>query len=207
VLEKLSAPRRWSRNKHGEPTDDPTLPGDAGLNWSERLGAAFTELCEHLPTNGLGRSGIGLLVHIDHDHLLSRLGGASLDTGTRTSAGQVRRLACEAGIIPAVLGGDSQVLDLGRSRRLHSDAQRQALSISHDTCAAEGCERPFVWCEIHHQRPWSEGGHTDLDTALPLCGWHHHKTHDPRYTMQILDTREARFRLRRRPTRVSDRVA
>lgn len=207
ALETLSAPRRLSRDKAGRPVSDETVPGQSGHNRSEALGAAFTELCEHLPTDRLARSGIGILVHIDHDRLLDKLGGATLDTGTRISAGQARRLACEAGIIPAVLGGESQVLDLGRARRLHSDAQRQALAIRYESCAAEGCERPFAWCEVHHPTPWSEGGATDLDNAVPLCGWHHGRAHDPRYTWTMLETGEIRFRLERRPARISDRAA
>ena len=55
-------------------------------------------------------------------------GVGTLGDGTRTSAGEVRRLACTAGILPAVLGGNSEVLDLGRTRRLFSAAQRKALA-------------------------------------------------------------------------------
>lgn len=88
TLERLSAPRRWGRNKAGEPVTDPTLPGDGpGLNWSEQMGAAFIELLEHLPTKGLGRSGVTAMAHIEHQHLLDGLASAGLDTGARTSAG------------------------------------------------------------------------------------------------------------------------
>ena len=69
-------------------------------------------------------------------------------------------------------------LDLGRERRLHTKAQRIALSGIHDTCAAEGCERPFAWTEIHHPESWARGGRTDLDNALPLCGWHRRRAHE-----------------------------
>ena len=49
-----------------------------------------------------------------------------------------------------------------------------ALATRYDECAAEGCDRPFAWTEIHHLRPWEAGGLTDLDNAAPLCGTHHH---------------------------------
>ena len=39
-------------------------------------------------------------------------------TGDRITASQARRLACTAKILPAVLGGNSLPLDLGRTRRL-----------------------------------------------------------------------------------------
>jgi hypothetical protein len=109
ALERLSAPRRWTRNKAGEPVEDDTLPGAGpGLNYTERLGAAFTELLEHLPTEGHGGVAATVMVHLPYEHLLDELGSARLDTGVRTSAGEARRLACNAGLVPAVLGGASE---------------------------------------------------------------------------------------------------
>ncbi len=85
----------------------------------------------------------------------------------------------------------------GRTARLHSTAQRRALSVAHDSCAAEGCERPFAWTDIHHPHAWSQGGATDLDNGLPLCGWHHRRAHDTRFDLRRLATGEVRFRPRR----------
>jgi hypothetical protein len=203
VLEHLSSPRRMSRNHAGQPVTDPTIAdvtgGYAGLNWSERLGHALTELCEHLPTDGLaqhGRVGASIVIHLDHDRLLDGLGSARLDTGTQISAGQARRLACNTGLIPGIFGTTSVPLDLGRETRLHTKTQRIGLSATHDSCAAEGCERPFAWCEIHHPHAWASGGRTDL-TGIPLCGWHHHRAHDNRYDLRTLPTGEIRYRRRR----------
>ena len=111
-------------------------------------------------------------------------GTGRLDQGVRVGIGDLRRLACEAGIVPAVMGGTSRPLDLGRERRLHTKAQRQALATVHETCAATGCDRPFAWCEVHHPRAWSAGGRTDLDNALPLCGQHHRRAHDPGWRLR-----------------------
>jgi hypothetical protein len=203
MLEHLTSPRRVSRNQAGEPVVDPTIDDRteswAGLSYPEKLGHAFTEMCEHLPTNGLanhGRVGATIAAHIEHQHLLDGLAAAHLDTGGDISAGQARRLACNAGIMPIVYGKDSVVLDAAREARLHNKAQRIVLSATHDTCAAEGCERPFAWCEIHHPTPWNRGGHTDL-TGTPLCGWHHHRAHDNHYDLHTLPTGEVRFHRRR----------
>lgn len=196
-LERLTAPRRLSRNKAGDLVNDDTLPGGGPtLSWTEQLGAGFLELLEHLPTEGHGPVGATLLVNLDFKHLLNGLASAKLDTGARISAGEARRLACGAGIVPTVLGGESQPLDLGRERRLHTKAQRQALSIRHDSCATEGCERPFAWTEVHHPHAWSKGGTTSLDNALPLCGFHHRRAHDDTFTMRRLPSGEVRFRRR-----------
>ncbi|MBL8928953.1 MAG: HNH endonuclease [Kineosporiaceae bacterium] len=51
----------------------------------------------------------------------------------------------------------------------------------YDTCAAEGCDRPYAWTELHHQRPWSRGGTTDLHDAVPACWFHHRRLHDPAF--------------------------
>ena len=88
------------------------------------------------------------------------------------SAGEARRLACNAGLIPAVLGGKSRA---ARPRPGSSGSSTKPnaspLGLVHDTCAADGCERPYAWCELHHRKPWSDGGRTDLRrrrTPLPL---------------------------------------
>ena len=80
-----------------------------------------------------------------------------------------------------VLGGASVPLDLGRTKRLFSQAHRVAISKQHQTCAAHGCERPIAWCELHHKNPWQHGGKTDLNNAVALCGHHHRTIHDHRY--------------------------
>jgi len=88
-----------------------------------------------------------------------------------------------------VLGGPGHVLDVGRQERFFTEHQRTALATIYETCAAEDCDRPYAWSELHHEDPWSKGGLTDLDRAIPLCGYHHRKMHDPGYHHQI--TREA----------------
>jgi hypothetical protein len=197
ALETLSSPRRYGRDRSGRPVEDPTIPGmGARLSWPEALGAAFVELLEHLPTTGHTRSGVTLVVHVDEDELRAGAGSATLPTGAAISVAEARRLACEAGQLPLVLSGRSQPLDLGASTRLFSRAQALALSAVHDTCAAEGCERPFAWSELHHLRPWGEGGPTDLANAVPLCGFHHRRIHDNRYHHERQPDGSIRFRHR-----------
>ena len=197
ALERLSAPRRLSTNKAGNLVTDPTLPGQGPtLSWTEKLGAAFTELLKHLPTHGHGPVGATILVHLQLGHLRDGLASAGLDTGTRISPSQARRLACGAGIVPAVLGERSEVLDLGREQRLHTKTQRRALSVTYHSCAAEGCERPYAWCDIHHLHAWSHRGNTDLKNAVPLCGHHHRRAHDNHFTTKLMASGEVRYRRR-----------
>ena len=202
ALDRLTAPRHLTTRPagadgaEGRLVTDPTLVSTP--NWSERLGMALLELIEHLPTGGFGAANTaGVLVTIGLDRLVSGIGAAGLDTGVRISARDARRLACNAAIIPAVLGGESQPLDLGRTRRLHSAAQRKALALTHDSCAIGTCDRPFAWTEIHHLHPWSQGGSTDLATALPLCGHHHRRAHDTRFDLRRHGHGDWRFHRRR----------
>ena len=100
--------------------------------------------------------------------LLGGLRAASLDTGETITADQARRLACEAGIIPAVLGGRSQVLDLGRTRRFHTKAQRIAMGLEQGGCTAEGCDWPPGLCHAHHEIPWGRLGGTSVEHGMLL---------------------------------------
>ncbi|HET6627401.1 MAG TPA: DUF222 domain-containing protein [Nocardioidaceae bacterium] len=120
-----------------------------------------------------------LVVTIGLDALKSGLGVAGVDTGIRISAGEARRLACQAGIIPMVLGGNSMPLDLGHEQRLFDKYQKIALDHQHHGCAAANCDRPPAWVEYHHPHAWKAGGRTDLANGLPLCPPHHHMADHP----------------------------
>jgi len=174
---------------------------DATTSHDERLGKAFCSLLEALDPQRLpqhGGDGTSVVVVIDLASLRDGLGVASLGTETVITAGEARRLACAARIIPAVLGGDSEVLDLGRGSRLFSPAQRRALRLRDRVCRAQGCDVPAAWCEAHHfGRLWAEGGKTDLADGKLLCSWHHHRAHDERYLHVELPNGDVRFHRRR----------
>jgi hypothetical protein len=110
-----------------------------------------------------------------------------LDTGTLITASEARRLACEAGIIPVVLGGKSQPLDVGRTRRFHTTAQRTAIGIRDRTCTEAGCDWPPAMCHVHHDEPWSTGGKTTVTKGRLLCPRHHSYAHNPKYTMKAVN--------------------
>jgi hypothetical protein len=154
----------------------------------EVLGEAFGQYVERFPTKRLpgvaGNSGsvnATVVVTVELQTLLDGLGAGSLDTGGYLSAGQVRRLACQAGIIPAVMGSKSELLDLGR-RRLFSRPQRLAMTIRDRGCTVASCDRPAAWCHGHHNMPWSRGGRTTLGNGRLLCPRHHTLVHHPGYT-------------------------
>ncbi len=108
-----------------------------------------------------------------------------LDDGTPLPPATVRRLCCDANIVPVVLGGDGVVLDVGRSRRLATCDQRRALSAMYSHCAYPGCHVTFDHCKIHHVVDWVNGGRTDLHRLIPLCTAHHHLVHEGGWTLQL----------------------
>lgn len=189
VIETITAPRRGrlgaSRAQAGTSHD---------TDWDHARGLALVELIEHLPTDHLHpATAATILVTIDEGALHDRLKAAGLDTGDKISAGDARRLACNAGLVPVVLGTASLPVDLGPKNRLFNDPQRTALAARHTTCAADGCERPYSWCELHHWQPWKLGGRSDLRFAVPLCHFHHRRVHDTGFVHARLPDGSVRF--------------
>ncbi|GAB3538405.1 HNH endonuclease signature motif containing protein [Arthrobacter tecti] len=111
--------------------------------------------------------------------------GASFAFTGPTNARTVRKLACDADIIPIVLGGTNEILDLGRTQRLFTVKQRKALHARDKGCAFPGCHMPSHWTEAHHITPWSEGGTTTTDNGVLLCSHHHHLIHQGDWTIEI----------------------
>jgi hypothetical protein len=97
----------------------------------------------------------------------------------------IRRMACEAKIIPVVLSSAGAVLDLGRSSRLASRQQRQALEAMHATCAIPQCQVPVGQCQPHHLTFWNSGGPTDLNNLIPLCATHHRCVHEGGWKLSL----------------------
>ena len=172
---------------------------EPGRPSNHRMGQAFMEYVGRYPTDRLPHAGgmsATVVVTMTLETLMGGLKAAQLDTGHRISPSLARKLACEAGIIPAVLGGKSEVLDLGRKARFHTKAQRIALAIEQGGCTAEGCDWPPGMCHTHHNQPWSHGGSTDLKNGRLLCPRHHARAHDPGYSVTKLPEGKVRFHRR-----------
>lgn len=153
---------------------------DADKPTPARLGEAFVAYVEGYPADRLPQLGgvaATVVAVVDVAVLTGAAKAALLDTGESISPGQLRRWACSAGILPAVMDGPGKVLDLGRLQRLHSPAQRIAAAIEQVHCQHETCRTPAAFCHLHHRVPWSEGGHTTVRDAVLLCPFHHHQAH------------------------------
>jgi hypothetical protein len=129
-----------------------------------------------------------IVVHVDLEtlqHGLHAGGTCRTALGADLPVETVRRLACEAEILPVVLDGRSVPIDVGRSKRLATIHQRRALEAIHPTCAIPDCEVIFDHCNIHHIEYWENGGVTDLNNMIPLCSRHHHAAHEGGWKLKL----------------------
>ena len=130
--------------------------------------------------HGLGAGpGAGLCDRVPHG------AEATTDDGLRLSVAAVRRLACDAEIIPVCLGADGEVLDVGRTSRLVTPALWRALVARDKHCAHPGCTRPPVMCHAHHIVHWADGGTTSLDNLVLVCGEHHRVLHHTPWRVRL----------------------
>ncbi|MEU7589231.1 DUF222 domain-containing protein [Micromonospora sp. NPDC049230] len=162
--------------------DDQRCPGQRrhdALGDVCRLALRTGELPEH------GGDSAQIVVTTSYDSLTRQLGSGTLDTGLHLTPEAVRRLACDAAILPAVLSGASQPLDLGRQRRLITGPLRRALVLRDGGCAFPGCDRPPRWCDAHHIHHWADGGDTSLTNAVLLCGHHHRHLHHSDWVVRL----------------------
>ncbi|WP_158288550.1 HNH endonuclease signature motif containing protein [Ornithinimicrobium flavum] len=110
--------------------------------------------------------------------------GSTLD-GATVTAETIRRLACEADLIPVVLGSEGEVLDQGRAKRLVTPGQRIQLARRDQCCTIPGCSVPATWCDAHHVVWWSRGGKSDVSNYALLCPRHHTWVHDNDLTATV----------------------
>lgn len=170
----------------------PTTPeeGPDPRSRAEREGDAFADLidlmlrADRLPEHG--GEPVTLTLTMSYDDLVEKVGLAMPDSRRRIPAALVRRLACNAGVIPVVLGGRSEPMDVGRKARTFPAGIRRLLVARDRGCAFPGCDRPPKHCDAHHVRFWSDGGETSVQNAVLLCRHHHTLIHQSEWEVKLL---------------------
>ncbi|MEV6907676.1 DUF222 domain-containing protein [Amycolatopsis sp. NPDC051071] len=156
---------------------------------AERYGDAFSDYVRlktssrNLP--GQAAESTHILVTMSYEDLIKDLGQAHLDLVGPISATDARILACDARVRPGVLGTAGEPLDIGRSKRTVSLAQKYALTIRDGGCAFPGCDMPVPRCTAHHIVFWRHHGETKIDNLVLLCSAHHRLIHKSEWKVRI----------------------
>jgi Domain of unknown function (DUF222)/HNH endonuclease len=181
VLDPLAKPRPSAE-------EGPDLRDSA-----ERYGDALVEVLQlaadsgELPSQGGEKP--HLLVTASLDALRDQLQAALLYGAGELDAASARRIACDCKLIPAVLGTESEPLDIGRISYTVPIAIRRALILRDGGCAFPGCDRPHRWCHGHHIKSWVDGGPTELGNLVLLCGRHHRLIHHSEWRCAVVNGR------------------
>jgi hypothetical protein len=169
-----------------KPRVEPDGSKDRRLN-PVRQGQALKEVLRMFldhgdaPTHGGERPHVTITMR--YDDLQQRIADAVLSYGGPISAAEARRIACDAQIIPAVLGSGSDVLDIGRSQRLITPPIRRAITLRDKGCCFPGCDRPPGWTDGHHVKHWLQHGETAYHNSCLLCRAHHTLIHKGDWTI------------------------
>jgi hypothetical protein len=163
--------------------------GDDERSAAQRQAEALAEVCGYVldhgdvPDTGGRRPHLNVIIGIDD--LETRARAAMLDFGGRLSPEALRLLACDAAVVPIVMNGAGQPLDVGRARRTIPDGLRRAVAARDRGCAR--CGKPPSWCEIHHIVPWESGGETKLSNCVMLCRTCHRLIHFTDWMVRLRD--------------------
>ena len=179
----LSAEVRRIRSQKNAKDDDRTL------------GQMLADAAEHLicaEAEGRRPQGTTLILTADWDQISKQLADARLLDGTPLPGSETMRLACDAGLLPAVYNSGTQELCVGRKHRSATEAQRAALIVRDKHCI--GCGKSATWCEAHHIIPWQDGGLTDIDNLVLVCPACHHDIHDRKWQVHK-DPRTGKYQL------------
>jgi 5-methylcytosine-specific restriction protein A len=171
---------------HARPAD-----ADDQRTQAQRQAEALADACGYvldhsdLPACGGRRPHLNVLVRLED--LENRARAACLDFGGTLSPESLRMLCCDAAVVPIVLDGKGQPLDVGRATRTIPDGLRRAVAARDGGCAR--CGRPASWCEVHHVVPWERGGATSLANCVMVCRACHRLVHHAGWDVRLVDGR------------------
>jgi len=191
---RTGSPRRGSLGSHPSGSHPPgrVPPGSDPPGRNDADGFDPAALQAALAGMGAGGAKATLMLTMPLRELTERIGAAAVlgttEGDTLLAPETARRIACDAAIIPVVLGSHSEVLDLGRTERLFSPAQARAVLLRDRHCTFPGCDIPAFWTQLHHVTHWADGGATDTRNAALLCTRHHTIVHRDRLTATITPT-------------------
>ncbi|WP_104197432.1 HNH endonuclease signature motif containing protein [Cryobacterium sp. M15] len=168
------SPDALSSDLHGPCPQQPDDTRSRSEKQAGILRAVFEAAARHPGAPTLGGAAPTVLVHININDLLAGRGAGWIDgiDGPLTTT-QVDELICAGGYQPVLFGHNGKILHLGTSNRFFTAQQRRALAARDGGCVIPGCTVPPQLTQVHHLKPWREGGRTDIDNAVLLCNAGH----------------------------------
>jgi Domain of unknown function (DUF222)/HNH endonuclease len=161
--------------------------------YAERAGDALADVlklaanCPDLPTHNGLRTEIAITVSMET--LRDALDDTVLPGDIPLTAGEARRLACDAHVLPVVMGGTSKPLDVAVPAYVVPAHIRRALVLRDKGCVFPGCDRPAGATDAHHIVPWARRGPTQIDNLILLCPSHHRLLHTSTWTAALINDR------------------
>ncbi len=156
-----------------------------------RSADALALLAEQSLSSPSAAADIQITVHVSAETLRSDGGidpddPPALEDGPVLAPQTVRRLACDASIVPIIESGHGEPLAIGRKTRVISSAMHRALKRRDGGCRFPGCTNTrFV--DAHHIHHWADGGETRLDNLVFLCRHHHRLIHEGGFSITRSD--------------------
>ncbi len=168
-----------------EKADEIPVNPESGMfdPYPQRMADGLVELCSTTGDEN-GSSPTQIVVHADLDALIenSETGVAEIEGGPVIANETARRLSCDP-ILQCAVYDHRKVLGIGRRSRLIPAWLRHQLWHRDGNCRWPGC--PFKgWLHAHHKTHWADGGPTDLDNLILLCGYHHRFLHEHGWTIE-----------------------
>jgi hypothetical protein len=197
-LDPLADAKVWAAINAATATARAADQSDDDRTWDQLQADVVVDL---ITRNGDGepgeRAAPEVSVLIDYHTLLDGLHDTSVcetSDGSALPVDTLRRLCCDAKVVPIVVSGEGEALAVGRQCRTATRAQRRALRAMYRTCAHPQCRVGFDACRIHHVVFWFHGGVTDLDNLIPVCEIHHHLVHEGGWTLTLHPDRRTVWR-------------
>ena len=157
----------------------------SGASWADALVSMANRAAAALDAHGdlRSRQRFQCVVHIDAD----KPAKSWLHLGVALTKAQRQRATCDTSI-RALIHNNGRPVRLGRSQRTVPDWLRTLVEDTWHGCGAPGCGRTR-WLEIHHIKHWEDGGETDPENLIALCGPCHRAYHAGVFTITGDDSR------------------
>lgn len=179
----------WAQRMLDDPRSNEQLSFDTFMD-IVRVGAG----CDENTTFRTDRPGVRMITVVDSCSEVDGVDEAPIGqlegSAFALPRGVVTTRACTDGVLPLTVDRSGRALNLGRTKRHFSAAQRIVLRARDGGCLWPGCDRPAWQAEAHHINEWeADNGRTDIADGVLLCRFHHLNLHNNGWRIRRRGTR------------------